>query len=437
MIFNENLLIEELSQFLNTQSINFSIERKLPENNTKVDLFLFTKPPSLIEFIQIGSLYSDHLELLLSKLILLKTVNEGYVKLIIVLYTVKTNHEEISRRIRKSLSNIRENNLINNIVDKKIIIEDIQENQEYPIIDEENLDEIKKAIDNPFQKTDLIRNFYKIHEVDYNLYKVKNHLNNWINSPDSTLLLQSFYYKHFADTLRENIRSSFLEKWDEWRNNIRTSRYRLNNVPDSAQEDFKRAFLTSGWDYENPELEYVFSRYPLRPVGYYPDEETFSLYFEEAKSIRDQLKVKNSDFSKLYNTIRPSLRDMLLNFCLLRSNFKEYLPLKRLTINKVSYSGYYILKFNKKNIIFKVYNPNEIGGSIPVINFGKLLKAFCNEKTELFIFLFGFVIKGFQKDRNYYIEELINLSKNRWNVYPFLTLDENVSNINMFFEKVK
>ena len=104
--FNEKLLLDEISQYLESNNFKFQRERKLPENNTKVDIFVYTKPPTLIEFIQLGTLYNHRMELLLSKLILLKTINEGNIRLISVFYTVKIDDDKKLDILKKTISKL-------------------------------------------------------------------------------------------------------------------------------------------------------------------------------------------------------------------------------------------------------------------------------------------------------------------------------------------
>ena len=433
--FNEKLLLDEISQYLESNNFKFHRERKLPENNTKVDIFVYTKPPTLIEFIRLGTLYNHRMELLLSKLILLKTINEGNIRLISVFYTVKIDDEKISNTLRKTLNSIKGSSLINNFADQIIFIEDLDENQSNPFISETVLTEINLTLKSPFKIADLVKDLNKFQEKGYNLQKLQKTLESLINSPDQTMLLQSFYYSHFSDINKEKLKNKFLENWEGWRTQLEDSRYRPINIPKSAQDHFEQLFLTSGWDFEDPELEYVFSMYPLRTSGFQPDE-TALLYLEEVKAVRKKLQTKTTKFKESYGNIRLSIRDLLMNYCLLKSKLREFLPLSRLKLDEIIFSGYYLLNLKKKVIVFKVLNPDEIGGTIPVSNFGKLLKTYFIEKTELFIFLYNFSPVKFYKKKNYYLEGLINLYKNGWKIYPFLSFEKNVDFINKFAEEV-
>lgn len=433
--FNEKLLLDEISQYLESNNFKFQRERKLPENNTKVDIFVYTKPPTLIEFIRLGTLYNHRMELLLSKLILLKTINEGNIRLISVFYTVKTEDDKKLDVLRKTLNSIKESLLFTNFADKIIFIEDLYENQSDPLISENTLTEINLALKSSFKVTDLVINLNKFQEEDYNLQKLQTTLENWINSPNQTMLLQSFYYHHFSDIIKENLKNKFLENWESWITQLEDSRYPPINIPKSAQDHFEKLFLTSGWDFEDPELENVFFMYPLRTIEFHTDE-IAKFFLEEAKAVRKKLRSKTPKFKESYDNIRLSIRDLLMNYCLLNSNLREFLPLSRLTLDEIIFSGYYLLKLKKKVVVFKVLNPNEIGGSIPVSNFSKLIKAYFNEKIELFIFLYNFSPVRFYKEKNYYLEDLINLSENGWKIYPFLSFEKNVDFINKFAEEV-
>ncbi|GAI85103.1 unnamed protein product, partial [marine sediment metagenome] len=126
------------------------------------------------------------MELLLSKLILLKTINEGNIRLISVFYTLKSSDDKKLDVLRKTLNSIKESLLFTNFADKIIFIEDLDENQSDPLISENTLTEINLALKSSFKITDLVINLNKFQEEGYNLQKLQKTLENWINSPDQT-----------------------------------------------------------------------------------------------------------------------------------------------------------------------------------------------------------------------------------------------------------
>ena len=445
----EQQILGQIVKILESEDLRYEINRKLPESSTRADLFIFSNPPIIIELIRMTRLYKYRKQLLISKLVPLKTINDGNIRVILILYIGASKNEQLNKINQKSIQAIKEDALINEIIDNLLIIDELIYQDKLFTLDSKTISEIKNSLKKPKKGSKLIDRISDIEEYDYSEKRLNYTLENIGKFPGNRPMIFSFYFYNFDESVKRKLEVNFRENWQNWQNTQKDFR-RTQGIfyfSNTADNEFQKWFKITGWDFEVNELKailYENSKRLIRRLN--RDREKGSYFFESSFSelFLDSIKELMVNFdkelvlsTKYYKNIYPNLLNQLLNYCLLKSEFKTYLPLTKLKINTSDFRNYQKLTMDKKTIIFKPLNLNTwIEPTASISNFGKFLKGYFTEDVELIIFIHYLKFDANFKDRYFSKKNLILLEKSGWKTFPFQNFKENVEVLNEIYDLV-
>lgn len=448
MKFKENVFYNDLERILESENLKFQIERKIPEMSTRADFFIYSEIPTIIEFIRISHQYYARKSSLISKLISYKLINDGYTRLILIFYVTSPRYVNVLKRLE-------EDQILKSISDEIIILErEILKNEDFSFSSEE-VNKIKIAIKKEVRKNEIIRKMVDLNDKMYSINRIYYTLENINSFSGRDSLILSFYFNFFDNEIKKQLRDVFISNMNEWIDcfNKDNPKYRGNfYIRTPPEEEFDKHFITSGWDFNNIELQAIifeFSRLIEKKLiidkfpKYYFMQQPFSdIFLKNFHKIKEKLEDNKDCFKDIlgsnnYNNLDKDLLIYLINYCLRNSNFKGYLPLNNLIIKKVKISYYQHFLFNNKTIIIKTLNLERRSESFFSLNhFGKYIRAIFSDNVILILFVRSISSENILGEYKNKKKKLISLEENGWRTYPFQDYENNILILNKLFEEV-
>lgn len=448
MRIEENLVDKEIIKVLESENLKFERERKIPEISARVDFFVYTSIPTIIEVMFLSPTYANRKSLLISKLLSIKLINDGNIRLISVFYKKDSKYRNIQNEIIKSP-------LIKSITDDIIIIkQEIDKDKEF-YFSELEIKNLKQALKNEIEEKKIVQKIASFEENKVSYDRVNYTLNNISKFPGRESLIFSFYYFFFENEIKSRLKEIFISNMNNWRefhknkfdNKYMGNFYSLNN----PEDEFKRLFMCKEWDFDDIELQAIILqfktmvlrslKYRRRDEYYHFKKSFFNMLLNEIEQVQENFKSK-FEYDKIlrnngYNNLIRNFLIYLLNYCLRHSNFKKKLPLKKLVIFDEEVRYYQNIDFNNKIIILKVLDLGRFFESFfSLVYFGKYLKAYFHNDIELLVFLKNSINSGDTlRNTQYTKKKIIYLEENGWKTYPFQNFKENKSILNKIFDE--
>ena len=351
---NVQKLKSEIKEVIDSLSIKYDQNRRIPEKSIKVDYFIYTDKPTIIEIISLSNWYINRLDILISRLLSLKLVNNGYVRLIPIFRTSSRISE------KKIFKKIYENKILNKIVDGYIIINLDQEEANSNYLSTEIIEKLKNLISKPIKLDDLIKKISEFSRDYISGQRINFLLENIDNYKGFYPLIQSFYYYSFNETFKSIFKEKFLENWDNYltsQTDHFARRYSNIHYDTSVEDAFRLNFGVQGWNYEDPELKLLLNNFRRNldrlirkgnfPFNFNPTDPIIKDLSKEMLDIENQsnnILIDYNDFFgvKYYNSFKKDPQIYLLIYCLKNSNFRKYFPLNTLDIGNIKFD--YFLK---------------------------------------------------------------------------------------------
>ncbi len=455
MIPEVELIEKEIKKVLNSENLRFEMNRKFPEILTKVDFFVYTSIPTIIEVVSLSPMYIIRKSLLISKLISIKLINDGNIRLITVFYQRYQRYGKIQENFGKAT-------LIKSVTDDFIVIkQEFDKDKEFHF-SELDIVNLKQALKNKIEEKKIIQKIVRFEEIKVSHDRVNYTLNNISKFLGRESLILSFYYNCFKNDMKYRLKEIFISDLNDLRDfnqkefdNKSTGRfYPLNN----PEDEFKKFFMSRGWNFDDVELQAIifeftpqlFRRFKNRSKNEfkYFQEPFFDILINEINRVQENFinksrsDDKESEYKKIltnngYYFLNKNLLIYLLYYCLRNSNFKKELLLKKLTVFDEVINYYQYMKFNNKIIILKVLDlGTRIESFFSLVYFGRYLKAYFHNEIELIVFLKNSTNSGdFIRKTQNTKKKIINLEENGWKTYPFQNFEENTTILNKIFDE--
>lgn len=444
----EKRVHQEIERILISENFDFDMERKLPEISTLVDFFIFSKIPTVIEIIRLSYSHFTRKSTLISKLLTLKLVNDGHIRVIPVFFVSSLQNRNLLKKLKDDL-------ILERIADEIIILDkNLSYDKEFKL-DQEDSNKIKNAIRKEIKIEEIILDIVKLKEIEVSFSRVNYTLENLYSFPGKDSLILSFYYNLFKDETRDNLKSIFLTNYNmlientygQFKQRYDGRSYSHRN-PEEVFDDF---FNVIGWNYEDIEFQAIINEftksferklYGKKKSTYFFMHEPFhNLFLDEFNTIKDNFKTKESDFKHYlasygYYGFRKNFLDYLLYYCLRNSKFKEFTPVESLAIENEDFRNYQKLGMNRKLVIFKTLDLDyRYESFLSLVYFGNYLRGYFSDKVILIVFLASRKKSGYLGIKNER-KKLILLEENGWKTFPLGLNDDILLKLNELYEEL-
>ena len=444
----EKRVHQEIKRIIISENLTFETERKLPEMSTRVDFFIFSKIPTLIEIIRLSHNHFTRKSVLISKLLTLKLINDGHVRVILIFFVNSLRNEYLLKKIKDDL-------ILERIVDEIILLDKIFYYDKIFNINGDDSKKIKTAIRKDIKIDSTIQDIVKLKEKKVSFPRVNYASENLYSFPSKDSFIISFYFNRFNDETKDNLNSFFLANYNLWIENTYNQdfqrymgKFYSNRNP---EEIFRDIFYVKGWNFDDIGFQaiiYEFSNkferkiYDKKNSIYSFMQEPFSnLFMDEFNPIMDEFKNKQSLFkhyldSNGYYNFRKNFFDYLLYYCLRNSNFKDFTPIKSLKIENEEFRNYQKFEMNHKLIIIKTLDLDyRYESFFSLLYFGNYIRGYFSDEVILIVFLVSRKKSdyiGIKNER----KKLILLEENGWKTFPLVSYDDILLKLNELYEEL-
>lgn len=437
------LFESEIAKLLQSENIKFERQRKIPEKSVRVNFFIYSEIPTIIQIIPLSKIYLFYKSLLVSRFISLKMINGGNVRLVAIFYwqdsRLLLNKEKIQEKII-------ENPILKQIADE-IILLDLTDTTDIDFtLSLQDKKKILNSLNARIKIHQTLKKVCKIEDFKVSFDRIDFVVKNLDKFSGFYSLMQSFFYNFFDKDLKLFLKENFIHIWRKW---IEKEKFkRLGETLEDPLSVFRRSFEVDGWNFNDLELQAIIFKFKNRLKKSLKRKKNFRIQFFKAfnddflrqvEIVEKRFEIYKEKYNEVlkdnnYLNLRKNFEIYLFNYCLNYSQFKNYLPLDNIFVEKIEFRNYSMIKIGDKFYVIKLNNLNNFRETVFSIGiFGKYLKGVLKNDIELIIFLSYYGLNKYLNDNDYIKRKVILLEKNGWKTFPFQNFDKNVYILDKIF----